>query len=322
MRFVPSFANGARLKVRDAELERPSTSTPFPAPVLLATDGSAGADGAVALAARLVRARRARLHVLTVVEPVAAGVVVGIIAAAADETTDEEPLHQQLRAVREQLVRRAGLPETTGIVSAAGVAAPVIADEATRRHASLVILGLRPHSLLDRVFRDETTLRVMRRADLPVLGVTSTTTDLPKRAVVGVDFSKSSLHAARAALPLLGDDATLYLAHVEPPRRDWDGGGGEDPLLSAAIPAGFARFRDLLRAPAHVRIEQVILDGESFDELDVFAGRVGADLVALGSIRTDQPVPRGGRLREAFVRAAGVSVLVGPPAARAGIMED
>lgn len=324
MRFVPSLSSGLHLKVRDAEQgSRTGTTTPFPGPILLATDGSTGADGAVAIAAQLARTRGARLQVLTVVEPVAAGAVAGAIRSGAHPVaSDEQPFELQRMAVREQLVRHSDLPDSTRIEALAGVPAQAIATEAAARGASLVLVGLRPHSLLDRVFREETALRMMRRATVPVVGVTSTTTELPKRAVVGVDFSLSSLHAARAALPLLGEDATLYLAHVEPPQRERDGGDGESALLTSALPAGFARFRELLHAPAGVRIEQVLLEGENFEELDHFASRVGAQLVALGTIRTDAPQQRGGRLREAFVRTAGVSVLVGPPTARVGIRED
>lgn len=323
MRFAPSFAPGRRDETRESEHDRPAAPGIFPGPILLATDGSTGADGAVALTAHLARGRNARLQVVTVVEPATGGVIAGAIRDGEPPVTGGDvQREEQCRAVRAQLARHAAGFAADDLRASVGLPASVIVAEAAAIDASLLALGLRPHSLLDRVFRDETTLHVMRRASVPVVGVPPVMTELPKRAVVGVDFSISSLYAARAALPLLDDEATLYLAHVEPSHLDWDGGMGDDPLLTAALPSGFARFRDLLHAPPRLRIEQVVLDGENFQQLDDFATRVGAQLVALGTIRRSEPLPRGGRLREAFVRAAGVAVLVGPPAARIGILED
>lgn len=323
MRFAPTLSNGRRLLGRPSSQERTSPSAFLAAPVLLATDGSEGADGAVAVAAKLVQQRRARVQVMTVVEPVPVSSVAGIIGLEERiPREDDDPGEAQRRVVRHQLGRYQGTADLLDIAAPSGAPAAAIAAAASIAEPALIILGLRRHSLLDRVFRDETTLKVMRRVSVPVLGVTPLAADLPKRAVVGVDFSLSSLHAAQGALSLLADGGTLYLVHVQPHRQDWDGHSGEDLLLGAALPAGFARFRHLLHAPSRTRVEQVVLDGDSFGELDDFAARVGSQLVALGTIRRDEATPRGGRLREAFVRAACCSVLVGPPVPRTGIMEE
>lgn len=322
MRFAPSFSNGRRFLMRPAKQERASAFAFPSASILLATDGSDSADGAVAMAARLVQLRQARLQVVTVVEPVGVDAVAGIIGLEERQLSTMDPAEEQRRVVRQQLARFVDAADTIDVAAPLGAPAPAIASMAEMVGPALIMLGLRRHSLLDRVFREETTLQVMRRVSVPVLAVQSIVADLPKRAVVGVDFSRSSLHAAYGALSLLADDATLYLVHVEPRSREGDGRTGEDPLLGAALPAGFARFRNLLRASARTRVEQVILEGENFRELDDFAARVGAQLVALGSIHRDDAVPRGGRLREAFVRSACCSLLVGPPAPRVGIMDD
>ncbi len=323
MRYVPRFRNVLKLPGDSSRSQGSGLPAPFWGPVLLATNGGASANGAVALAARLVQIRHVKLDVLNVLEPDAVEVLAAALVAEGRENAHAlHRLADQNVALHEQLDAVADIAEPPEIISLVGAPAPTIAHEAARLGAALILVGLRTHSILDRLFRDDTTLRVMRRATVPVLGVTPLVRDLPKRAVAGVDFGVSSLHAARAAMELLEDGGTLYLAHVEPDEHDGDGRASGEALLASAHPSTFERFRRLLEAPDSVRIEQVVLQGDRFEELDDFANRVGADLVALGSIDRDDTSHHGGRLREAFVRSAATSVLIGPPAPHLSILDE
>jgi nucleotide-binding universal stress UspA family protein len=257
--------------------------------VLVASDGSIESDTAVRFAVALAHERGACPEVLTVVDPMPP-LVAGldpIAASAAAEVYLLEPRADRLARIRQQLSAAGAECSEWPVDLQLGLPAALIAQEAARRAAWMVIVGLRTHSVLERVFRDETALRVMRRTTVPVLAVTPGLTELPRRIVVGVDFSRASLHAALAALPLVASGGTLSLVHVQPKadfaaKEETEGLG---VIYVQGVAAAFARLRDELRVPRDIRVETVYLEGNTPEQLLRFAERAGADLVAVGSQR-------------------------------------
>jgi hypothetical protein len=67
---------------------------------------------------------------------------------------------------------------------------------------------------MERFLGAETVLKVIRLAHRPVLALPGTVEDLPHQAVVAVDFSPFSLHAARAAFTFLKSPGRVHLLHV------------------------------------------------------------------------------------------------------------
>ena len=203
--------------------------------------------------------------------------------------------------------------------TAVGAPAPEIVRIAEARGADLIVLGLRPHAFLDRVFRDETALSVMRRASVPVLAVTPLLKQLPRRIAVAIDFSRASIAAARAALTLLDDDGALMLVYVEPPAepRSQDA-EGYTTIYSQGVAAAFTRLRQELASRTTARIETVILHGAVAPEMLSFAQRAEVDLIAVGSQR--HGIARRafvGSVTSALARAGTCSLFVIPPGRRA-----
>jgi len=106
----------------------------------------------------------------------------------------------------------------------------------------------------------------------------------PMVGVVAMDFSSSSLLAARTALDLLGEGGTLHLVHA------WSRHVIDQPTLVAAddtyeraLPSRFARVERELRERARgVAIQTATVSGEPAKQVVAFAASHGADFVAAG----------------------------------------
>jgi len=190
-----------------------------------------------------------------------------------------------------------------------------VADD---QRSELIVMGLRPHAFLDRVFRDETALAVMRHAFVPVFAVTPTLTRLPRSIAVGVDFSRASIAAARVAMTLVEEGGSLLLVYVEPPMDRLTGAEGFGVIYAQGVSAAFARLRQELRGSRNVDIETLVLNGRVAAELLSFAERADVDVLAVGSQRHSITHPAFlGSVTTALVRAATRSLLVVPPGPQA-----
>jgi nucleotide-binding universal stress UspA family protein len=164
-----------------------------------------------------------------------------------------------------------------------GDPATCIAEYARQLNASLIVTGLGRHRVVDRLFGDETALRLIRVAGTPVYAVSNAPVEAPSRIVVAADFSETSVRAARLALEVAASNATVYLAHVAPrdaTLHEWSEFGA-----SYKEDAGNAlhKMRDALLIPPGIVVQRVLLQGDPATELIAFAASVNADLIATGS---------------------------------------
>ena len=278
--------------------------------ILLATDASPAAFAATRLTAALAVRWGVTARVCTVVPPPPLALDPAGVSVAYAPSIEEElrlEVGNQLHAVSESL----GWARETAV----GAPAVEIVRLAAVHGADLIVLGLRPHAFLDRVFRDETALSVMRHASEPVLAVTPTLTRLPRRIAVAIDFSRASIAAARAALTLLDDGGSLLLVYVEPPAEPRSPEAeGFTTIYTQGVAAAFSRLRQDLTLRSAARIETVILHGGVAPELLSFAHRAEIDVLAVGSQR-HSITKRAfvGSVTTALARAASCSLLVIPP---------
>ncbi|MEO7963863.1 MAG: universal stress protein [Gemmatimonadaceae bacterium] len=287
-------------------------------PILLATDGSTLAESAVRVGAALAQRADAGALAVSAVLPIPACAFApdGSILSVVSAESEEHERWVRGDGIADQL-RRAAVPSEWPVFVDTGDATDVIIGRANETSASLIVMGLRAHGSSDRVSRDETTLRVMREARVPVLGVIQLLHDLPKNIVVAIDFSRASLRAARVALSVAGAGASVTLVCVQPECANVSEElEGRQLYLIQGLEAAFVRLRKVLSPLSDVTIESAVLEGAAAPEILSFAERIGADLVAIGSRR------RGLRSRVALgsvtskvVRAAQCSVLVVPPGA-------
>jgi nucleotide-binding universal stress UspA family protein len=157
---------------------------------------------------------------------------------------------------------------------------------------------------------------MIRRAPAPVLAVPDIPFPVPPRtAVVGVDFSASSVRAARAALDLLADGGTLHLVHV------WARTVIDHPAMIAqdddyerALPDRLAAVERALVDPARdVTIVSTWIGGDTAGQLVTFARTHAADFIAAGK-RGHGLAERllVGQVTTGLIRTAPCAVLVTP----------
>lgn len=295
------------------EAARPSDLRPLVLhrDVLLATDGSPAALAATRVAGALAERWSVTPHVCTVVPPPPMAfdpVGANIVYSPGLEREIREEVERQVAASAGGSL---GWPRETAV----GSPAAEIVRLAEAHGSDLIVLGLRAHAFLDRMFRDETALSVMRHASVPVLAVTPLTTQLPRRIAVAIDFSRASIAAARAALALLDDDGALMLVYVEPPAEPRaPEAEGYTTIYAQGLAAAFTRLRQELAGRSKARIETVVLHGGVAPELLSFAKRAEVDLLAVGSQR--HSIARRavvGSVTTALARAATCSLFVIPP---------
>ena len=252
-------------------------------PIIVATDGSTSCDAALTAAGRLAALHNTKVVVLSAVVPV---VVVPMNFGISVPYSEIESAQRTARATKVQTqLERVGAHDDGWSTSIEyGEPASEIATAAHDLDATVVVVGLGHHDLLDRVLGSETTLRIVRASKSPVLAVTDTFDELPKRLVVATDFSVASLESARAALRLFPSITAVHLVHVMsrlevPPEVvvTWEG------LYSEPIPESFERLTSALDLPPWITVETITLDGKTSHEVLSFARKVGADLIATGS---------------------------------------
>ncbi len=193
--------------------------------------------------------------------------------------------------------------------------ADAVVELARQLSASLIVMGLRHHSVLHRAVSRDMLRAVLRATRLPVLAVRPELEGLPRRIVVAVDFGEASVRAANLARHLLADDGAMYLVHVATDHLDI-----ADERISPLRVSGTRRIteeldrliEDLSPAPG-MTITPIIAEGDVLFSIDGCARRVDADLLAVGSDH-HSPLDRllSGSVSMGLAHSASRSMLIVP----------
>lgn len=257
-------------------------------PILIATDGSAGADGAVRVGLMLARENGKPVEVVAVARPVPRYPVPGV--------GDYPEGYALYDMIEREAVRRRVLDQLAEVGYEAndrwslsvevGNAAAAIASRAAAVDAELILVGGGPAVPAERWRGGDVALRVVRLTTVPVLAVPADTVALPARALVAIDFSEHSVRAARAALSVMSHRAHVILAHVMWPAAEI----GPFPSLAdwrveyrRRAEACLDELADGLREGRDVDIARVVCEGDAAQELLALASRLNVDLIAAGS---------------------------------------
>lgn len=250
---------------------------------LVATDGSEAAQAAIRIGVALAAAGRIDPQVI-VVDPMP---MVGL----AGVTLDPGKVMYALRGVDALSERRVELREALSAAGAgdwhlrlrAGDPVEQIVREAAHGKFELLMVGLRHHGALDRAVRHETALRISRDSEIPVFGVAYWLHRVPRRIIVGLDFSRTSVHAAEMACRLLDDNGTIVLAyahhHFQSPDEEIE---GLATVYERGVEAELASVIQHLPLPAGARAETVALTDSPVPAMLDMAGRMSADVIAIG----------------------------------------
>lgn len=251
-------------------------------PILVATDGSSAGEAAFRAATTIAAKSSTSVDVLIVVEP--------LPVLVPDPSVVMQPLVASpsvLEAYREGVLgqlREIAPPGLEWHVNVEyGRPSSEIAHQSSKRKAQLIVIGLVHHNVMDRILDGDTALEVVRHSHTPVLLASANWKSLPKRAVLAVDFSRQSMHAAREGLHLLGDNATVVLAHVRPMPTVYDGMGMWEVEYEDAAQRELAKFAEALHAGPEVQVQKMLLRGNPAEALLDLAEKIRADLVVAGT---------------------------------------
>jgi universal stress protein E len=291
---------------------RPPASAPTRAKsVLVATDSSRAAAGAVKFARMMEQEGAWAPEALTVVEHVPVAVA-DVALPAPVMVMDLDFTAGSIAAARKQLNRFGG--QAWELYSEIGSPAGAIVDLAKRRDVGLIVLGLGKHGKLARLFGAETAARVSRHAEVPILAVEPGRTKRPATIVAAMDFGPSSVRAAQEALDLLAPGGRLHLLHV---RWAIDGQTVRDEAwertYAMGVEQGFRRLAGELRHAGRTVTWELRLGGVLESILEV-AKDLDADVIATGC-HSQGIVDRIflGSTPAYLLRTARCSVLIAPP---------
>ena len=193
-----------------------------------------------------------------------------------------------------------------------GRPAEVIAHSAVDANASLIVVGLGRHRIIDRVLSDETALQLIRVADTPVLAVEADFAP-PRTVIVGCDFSETSVHAGQLALRFVGRGATVFLLNAAP-REDVVSivSGGRAAYEEHSL-AALTNVAQRLEVPAGVHVQPVVRQGDPATCILEYAAETRAGMIAIGT-RGQGLVARmlAGSVATKVIRGSSVAVLTLP----------
>lgn len=275
--------------------------------LLVATDTSGVANGALRMADLLARRSPVAVDLLTVFEPPAP------LELPNPAGTPVEKLNELADRARTQL--RAVVGERPGwhLAVESGPAAETIVASAAAREADLVLIGLARRRFTDRLLDSDTALAVARLATAPVLAVPPRVVALPSTVMLALDFGTASIRAAGAALDIMQTPGVMHLVYVH---TDYEPFPSEPDDAAETYAAGFASFFDALELelgqPAGVTFERVVLRrGDPASELLAYASANGIDMIAAGNHgKSMRERLRLGSVSTRLIRSAQCPVLV------------
>ncbi|MAE67209.1 MAG: hypothetical protein CMJ18_23355 [Phycisphaeraceae bacterium] len=190
--------------------------------LLVPTDFSEGSLQAVRHARDLV-SDVSRLHVLHVVTPIG---VDGLEPVSGTATRDETLVRRALKHLRDELEDPVFAGSQMNVQ--AGDPGLVIADEARRVGADLIVMPSHGYSGVKHLLLGSVAERVVRCAPCPVLvlRLDDAAEEIdriisgPQPVLAPVDFSEASVHAAVTARKIVSDVRSLHVVHVLTPAAE------------------------------------------------------------------------------------------------------
>jgi nucleotide-binding universal stress UspA family protein len=287
--------------------------------LLLAIDNDDNATAAVQLTAALAH-RGAEPTVLRTVElmaPVPGGNAADTTLAYAEAALGSE-FNQHQENIISHIIRETLGDVAWPIKTVVGDPASTIVFEAEDGNADLVVMGIHPHGKLAQALGENTATRVMSKVSMPVLGVRTTLTSLPRTIMVAADFGHASWEAAHMAANLVDPGGSVVIAHIAlPVAVIEEGDEGAALVQREGIEHAFELLADEIRAGKSIQVSLVTREGDPGAELLTLADQVNPELIAVASQR-HRLLTRLmlGSVSRKLVREGSWSMLVTPPAGR------
>jgi len=189
--------------------------------VLAATDLSAPARHAAERAALVAKDSGATLRLVHVINDPALVRLSRLLVESGDDVEPRirQTIDRDVARLGEHLAQAYGVTAQADVVSDAVIAG--ILGHAAASRADLLVLGARGASFMRHLMLGSTAERLIRKSDRPLLVVKQPPHERYRRALVAVDFSRSSL-ATLALARTVAPQADLVLLHAyDVPFEEW-----------------------------------------------------------------------------------------------------
>jgi nucleotide-binding universal stress UspA family protein len=250
--------------------------TELSARILVATDGTPTADGALQVADLLARRDGIPIDVLSVLDP----------GARIDQGALVEEVERRFATIRGRVCAVMGARPGWRAAIDIGPVGETICRVAGSRASDLIIVGFGQHRRVrDRTPEKATVRQIAEQVTSPVLIVPSGARALPSHGMLALDFSRSSLRAGRAALRVLEPPAVMHLVYVHTTSEPFPSEPTDpDPTYSAGFASFFDAVEHELGAPSGVSFERAVVQhGDPVSELMAYAATNGVQLIAVGN---------------------------------------
>lgn len=232
-------------------------------------------------------------------------------------------LGRDLHTAAEQSLRKL-IEKTLGhetdwpVKSADGNPSEAILDETEIAGAGAIVMGLHAHGRFSQAIGENTASRVMGKAKVPVFGIHSTLSPVPRRIMVAVDFGFASRNAAHIAANLAEPGGTIILVHCTPTARIVEEGDeGAALVQDEGVEHAFQHMVEQISAGKKITIETVHRSGDPHTQILAAAEIVAPDLLAVASHRHHLTTRiLIGSVARKLIRDARYSLLVTPAANR------
>jgi nucleotide-binding universal stress UspA family protein len=260
--------------------------------ILLALDGSTGAETARSLVDHLVWPEPSTVDALRVIEPVWTMLAMPETAFAgpAEDFTGAAEIRDEMEAAAAGLARR-GLEVVPHVI--VGRPANVIVESATRLGTDLIVMGSRGRGTIATMVLGSVSAEVARHAPCPLLVARKTEI---QRVMVALDGTPSSVRV----VDTVADASWLLGAHVDVVNVALSGAPGPGAMFADAYGASLAWYEDAVagaRTAAAARVREAaeqliavgldaswrVLEGDPAATLVDTAAHDGTDLIVVGT---------------------------------------
>lgn len=284
--------------------------------MLLAIENDDNAPAAIRVADALA-ARGAVPNVLRSLElmtPVAGPSEATILYAQA--ALGPEYYEEQERNIAETIKTTLGGARPWPVRSQVGDPASSIVFEGEESDAELILIGIHHHSKFSQAMGENTATRVMSKARMPVMGVRSDVTGLPRRIMVATDFGNASREAAHLAANLVNPNGVVILVHCALPYPIVEEGDEGAALVQrVGIEQAMAQLSAEISEGKSIKVETVTRKGDAGAQLMAVAEEIAPEMIAIASQRHHLLTRLIlGSVSRKIVREGHWSMLVTPPA--------
>lgn len=257
--------------------------------ILCATDLSDGSDQIINTAGNIAQTTHADLTIIHTVEQSQLKFL-NFIFETEDHNEEQFALDELNKCLEETKTKLSASSIDVHAVLEQGSVSEAIHQHIHKSGANLLIIGAHERYSLEKLFLGSNALKILRKANCPVLVAKNTHTNNYQRVLIGVDFSQN-INPTIEMVRCIAPDAEIVLAHFyEIPFE------GKLNHYAQEIQYAVERYRTEIREDALKKMQAIaddnkldplkstlsVVQGDAVDKLMFLSNDYDSDLIVLG----------------------------------------